>query len=97
RSRARRGRPTGSGRHRTNGSTAPRAARSTRPRRRLRQLSGYACAQCRTGDHDVGTHAHTSGHTLHVRHADRPTVEEYIDVAAAPVHIWPLVSDITLP
>jgi hypothetical protein len=32
-----------------------------------------------------------------VRHADRPTVEEHIGVAATPDRIWPLVSDITLP
>jgi hypothetical protein len=29
-----------------------------------------------------------------VRHADRPTAEESIDIAAAPHRVWPLVSDI---
>ncbi|MDQ2797663.1 MAG: SRPBCC family protein [Actinomycetota bacterium] len=32
-----------------------------------------------------------------MRHADRPTIEEEIFVAAAPERIWPLVSDIALP
>ena len=31
-----------------------------------------------------------------MRHADKPTVEEHIDVAAAPDQVWPLISDITL-
>jgi hypothetical protein len=32
-----------------------------------------------------------------VRHADKPVVEEQIDVAAPPGRVWPVVSDITLP
>jgi hypothetical protein len=32
-----------------------------------------------------------------MRHADRPSVEEHLDVAAAPDRIWPLISDITFP
>jgi hypothetical protein len=31
-----------------------------------------------------------------VRHADRPTVEERVDIAAPPTQVWPHVSDIGL-
>ncbi len=31
-----------------------------------------------------------------MRHADRPTIEEHIDIAASPEQVWPYASDIAL-
>jgi hypothetical protein len=32
-----------------------------------------------------------------MRHADRPSIEEQLDIAAGPEQLWPLISDITFP